>query len=315
MRCLALSRVFSSAGWSVGFACSRETFQSVKALGSANIECLILEVAENVEPKVIAARWPTIDILIVDHYNRGADLERACRQFIGCIVVIDDLADRPHDCDLLVDSSAASKDVYRELVPADCRVLVGPVFAPLAPEFLRARIRALRRRDGRPVERVLVSFGQIDSQNVTGIALNALEKMRTVMIDIAIGRSAPHFEELQRRAGGRVKLHADASNMPELMCNADLAIGAGGTTAWERCCLGLPSLLVAVANNQRGIIDTVSRKRAGIDLGRVENISEDQLAATLHTVFADAAERISMAQAGSILVDGHGAERIFEALS
>src|SRR6185295_15418548 len=111
----------------------------------------------------------------VDHYGRDISFERKCRPWAKRILVIDDLADRSHDCDILADSNASSDAKYQKLVPENCRLLVGPSFAPLRSEFRRARAAALARRTDTAVGRVLVSFGQIDSINVSGIALDILQ--------------------------------------------------------------------------------------------------------------------------------------------
>lgn len=313
MRCLALSQAFLSGGWSVGFACSRETFESVKALGTANIERLIIEGTIDEEPKAIAARWSNVDILVVDHYGRNARFEHACRAFSKRIVVIDDLADRSHDCDILVDSNAASEASYRNLVPANCRILTGPTYAPLAPEFRMARSEALARRDGRSVERVLLSFGQIDASNASELALRALADIGFKgEVDVAISRSAPHFSSINRRVreSSNVRLHADTSSMPALMTAADLALGAGGTTSWERCCLGLPSLMVELAKNQHGVINLIEKNGGGISLGPIEELSLERLREALCNLAADQVLLSRMGKAGFALVDGRGSERI-----
>jgi len=309
MRCLALSQAFLTGGWSVGFAGSRETFESVKAFEKANVERLVLNGLIEEEPRKIAARWPNIDILVFDHYGRDANLEGVCRPFVDRIVVIDDLADRQHDCDVLVDSNAISRMAYRTLLPANCLVLIGPAFAPLAPEFRRVRPKAMARRDGRPVERVLVSFGQIDAGNASELALDALEAAGFAgKIDVALGSAAPHFATIKKRTNSRIQLHIDVSNMAELMANVDLALGAGGTTSWERCCLGLPSLLVELANNQRGVIQLIEKKGAGISLGSIEKLSVERIGVALSEA-ANKTTLLRMAKAGTALVDGRGSDR------
>jgi UDP-2,4-diacetamido-2,4,6-trideoxy-beta-L-altropyranose hydrolase len=315
MRCLALSQAFLADGWLAGFAGTRETFKSVNAIEKADIERLILDDLVENEPHSIAAHWPNIDVLVVDHYGRDAKLERSCRPFAKRIVVIDDLANRLHDCDLLVDSSTTSEASYRDLVPASCHVLVGPSFAPLAREFRQARPLALSRRDGRSVEHVLLSFGQIDPQNATELVLDALDAAGyTSIVDIAIGSAAPHLMALRKRTNQRIKLHIDNPNMSALMSSADLAIGAGGTTSWERCCLGLPSLILEIASNQRGVIATIEQAKAGIGLGSIQQFSMERVAGAVHTLLADDNKRMQIAMAGANLVDGRGIERIMEML-
>jgi UDP-2,4-diacetamido-2,4,6-trideoxy-beta-L-altropyranose hydrolase len=316
MRCIALGRAFSSAGWSVGFASTKETFESVHAFNGVNIDRLPIESGAD-EPEAIGARWPNIDVLVVDHYGKDATFERACRAFSRRIAVIDDLADRTHDCDVLVDSNAPSTDRYRKLVPVDCEILVGPKYAPLAPEFKVARPQALARRDGRPVERILVSFGQADPDNVTERALRMLMAAGFAgIVEVAIGSAAPHLGSLRRYAEqhSNVRLRVDAINMAELMTAADFAIGAGGTTSWERCCLGLPSALIEIADNQRGVIATVIETGAGFDLGSRSSIQSEQFLSVVRKALADSygKERTYMAVNCSRLVDGLGIDRLLK---
>ena len=313
MRCLALSQSFLAGGWSVGFACSRETFKSVKAFDVANVQRLTLEVEREGEPKAIAKRWPSIDILVIDHYQRDAQLERACRAFAKRIVVIDDLMNRSHNCDVLVDSAASSEAAYRDHVPANCRILVGPAFAPLAPEFHLMRPAALARRDGRPVERVLVSFGQIDAGNTSELALRALADAGfRGEVDIVMGSTAPHLATISKLINELhgIRLHVDASNMSLLMTMTDLALGAGGTTSWERCCLGLPSLMVEIADNQHGVIDLIEKRGAGVSLGPVEKLNVKRTSELLRELIGNKTSLTHMSLAGAALVDGRGADRV-----
>src|SRR6202171_4253348 len=310
MRSLALGRAFSAGGWAVGLAATRDTFESVRALAMSDVKRIVLSGVPEHEAAELAAQ-PPIDILVVDHYGRGAVFERACRAFAKRIEVVDDLADRAHDCDLLVDSNAASAAAYRALVPANCRVLSGPAYAALDPAFRRARAAALARRDGRPVERVLVSFGQVDLPNATALALQALERARyTGAVDVVLGRAAPHLAAVRKEISAPARLHVDTVDMPALMTEADLAFGAGGTTSWERCCLGLPTLLVEIADNQRGVITALERADAALGVGPAAQTDPEAMAGVLRALLKDGKRRAQMAAASASLVDGRGAERI-----
>ncbi len=311
MRSLALARAFSSHGWQVGFAATKETFESVASLDASNFDRVILDTPVEEEPSAIKAKWPFIDILVVDHYGRDAVFERACRAFAKRLVVVDDLADRQHDCDLLIDSNASSEAAYGSLVPEGCDVLVGPAYAPLHSEFRRLRAATLKARESRPATRALVCFGQMDAHNATEMTLDALKKMDFHgPTDVAIGRAAPHLARLRERAGEFVKLHIDASNMPELMAAADFAIGAGGTTTWERCCLGLPGLVVELADNQRGVIKMIEQKKASISLGSIEDLGPEKIGTAFRELLADWQNLLRMSKASAMLVDGRGSDRI-----
>jgi len=310
MRSLALAQAFAAGGWSVALAATKETFETIPALAAAKVAQIILSGKPETEAVELAAHAP-IDVLVVDHYGRDATFERACRAFAKRIVVIDDLANRPHECDVLADSNAASAAAYRNLVPASCRVLAGPAFAALDPAFRRARATALARHDGRPVERVLVSFGQVDPPNATALALTALAGAGYGgSIDVVLGRNAPNFEAVRKKLLASARLHVDTVSMAALMTDADFAVGAGGTTSWERCCLGLPSLLVEIANNQRGVTAMLERAGAAASVGPINQLNPEALAHSLRAFLADGRRRRQMATACAALVDGRGSERI-----
>ena len=318
MRCLALASVFSEGGWQVAFAVSGETKQSISALAHCGYEVAVLpdNEADEEEAAILAGLWPAgMDILVVDHYGRGAPFQRACRPWVKRIAVIDDLADRPHDADVLIDSGAESGSLYRSLLPGSASVLIGPRFAIVHPAFRAARKSALVRRDGRPVARVLVSFGQVDVPNATAAAVAALEAAGfDDDVDVVLGSAAPHLADVREKAGKRVRLHVDADDMVGLMSAADLAIGAGGGTAWERCCVGLPAILVEIAENQRGIIAAVLGGGAGMNAGAVDAGLATRVGERLSDMLRIAELRIEMAKRGVELVDGRGAERILFAI-
>ncbi len=255
-------------------------------------------------------------MLVVDHYGRDAVFERTCRPWAKRIVVLDDLADRPHDADAVFDAAAPSAALYRDLVPPSCRIHVGPQFAIVHPSFRAARARALSRRTTRAVQRVLVSFGQIDSPNATTHALAALEEVAFKgEVDVVLGSAAPHLAQVQGAAGGQTRVLVDVTDMPALMSMADLAIGAGGVTAWERACLGLPAIVVEIADNQRRIISVLQREGAALSAGRMHAGIERSLSIVLDDILSNSEKRAAIALAAGELVDGNGSVRILETVS
>jgi len=312
MRSLALASVFAENGWQVGFASRAESYKAMPPLGASGYDIFSLPEDSASEAAALAAHWPGgCDLLVVDHYERDESLEHACRPWAKRILVVDDLADRKHDADVLVDSGAAAPAVYEKLVPATCRVLTGAKYAVLHPSFILAREAALSRRDGRAVSRILVSLGQMDPDNATALALDAIEMSGFGgAVDVVLGQSAPHLSAIRRRAKHRVNLHVNISNMPALMATSDLAIGAGGVSGFERCCVGLPSLLLQIAANQVNVIRTIATAGAGIDCGLAAGMQVENLAWHLGEILEDADRRQQMAVAGAALVDGRGAQRI-----
>ena len=316
IRCLALAGGFVDAGWLIGFAATIETFGSIEPLEAMPNDRLVVSGHPDDEPGELAGRWPDADVLVLDHYGRDVAFERRCRSWTRRILVMDDLGEREHDADILVDASAASASAYRGRVPRECRILWGPRHAVVHAKFRKARDRALARRQGQAVDRVLISFGQNDAANATTQALDALDDDGFKGgIDVVLGASAPHLAAVRGRTGADCRLHVNVHDMPELMIAADLAIGAGGATAWERCNLGLPSLSVTLAYNQRGNIKITADAGAAIDAGPVDRGLRARLAGHLRGLLCDGARLRRMSDAGAGLVDGGGVERIVGAVA
>lgn len=202
------------------------------------------------------------DWLIVDHYALDACWESALRQTAKNILVIDDIADRQHDCDLLLDQNyyADMNSRYTGKVPPHCQLLLGPRYALLREEFRRMR-KQVKPRTG-PVKRILIFFGGVDADNYTGRAIEALANIgiSDLHVDVVIGAQHPFREQLEITCAKHgFFCHVQTNRMAELMAVADLAIGAGGSATWERCCLGLTTLTICTADNQRKqIADTAS---------------------------------------------------------
>ncbi|MBR0694882.1 UDP-2,4-diacetamido-2,4,6-trideoxy-beta-L-altropyranose hydrolase [Bradyrhizobium lablabi] len=260
-----------------------------------------------------SAEW-----LIVDHYGLDARWESIQRTRIPRILAIDDIADRPHDCDLLLDQNlVAELDTrYQGLVPATCRFLLGPGFALLRAEFAECRRRlGVRRGD---VRRVLVCFGGSDPSNETAKALVAIKALpvASVSVDVVIGVSNPHIEAVSAicRTLPQATLHCGADNMAELMLQADLAIGAGGTMNWERCCLGLPTLAMDIADNQVAALTALARAGALDYLGSANSVDSGQIARALDAFTLNPSRMRAMGAAALALVDGEGSSRVCRAL-
>jgi UDP-2,4-diacetamido-2,4,6-trideoxy-beta-L-altropyranose hydrolase len=193
-----------------------------------------------------------IDWLVVDHYGLDVVWERMLRSHVCKLMVIDDLANRQHECDLLLDQNYESAERYKYLVTKNCRLLLGPHFALLRPEYaayrksMKPRIEELRR--------VLVFFGGTDQHNMTGLSLKVLSQseFRHLDVDVVVGANYEHHEDIGNQAAKRPKtiIYGPRLHLADLMAQADIAIGAGGVTNWERMCLGLPSLVVTIAENQ-----------------------------------------------------------------
>jgi len=196
------------------------------------------------------------DWIIVDHYALDERWESSVRESCKKLMVIDDLADRQHDCDVLLDQNYYSdmQTRYVSKVPAHCQLLLGPRYALLREEFrtLREKVKA---RVG-DVKKILVFFGGVDADNYTDLAMQALSELSSKQqVDIVIGSQHPNREQIQQACINHGFIcHVQTTIMPELMAEADLAIGGGGTATWERCCLGLPTICFCLAENQQKLI-------------------------------------------------------------
>ena len=318
MRCLALAEALeATGGWRCGLATRPETGAMVPSI--RNLRCDHVEI-DGDEPAALAGGWPSgCDLLVVDHYRRDADFEIACRPWARRIMVIDDLADRPHECDLLLDQTAGRETSdYGAIAPASCRMMMGSSYALLRPEFLAARASALESR-ARPVRRILVALGASDPGDATslvldGIALSGVE----ASIDVVLGKDTPHLANVRDRIASmphETVLRRAASNMAELMSSADMAIGAAGTTSWERCCLGLPTLIVITADNQRLVSAALNKAGAARLLGRPVELTAAKIGDAVARIANDHDARQTMAEKAAALCDGRGLDRVVLAIA
>jgi UDP-2,4-diacetamido-2,4,6-trideoxy-beta-L-altropyranose hydrolase len=316
-RCLGYADAFASAGHQVLFAISPETIACAPGLArSAHARIMLAGTDEPLAQALAGVGAGTADLLVFDVFCSGAREESAARPATRLLVVIDDMHDRPHDCDVLVNTNAlATPSHYVGIVPEGCRLFLGPSYAPLAPAFATLREAALRRRArGDSVARVLVSFGLTDPVNATCVALQELRPIAPPQVDVVIGSQAPHLAQVSAACADWATLHVDTSEMPRLMTEADLAIGAAGSTAWERCCLGLPSVAIAIADNQRGIASALARAGAATVFSDISEATNGRLRAVVANLLAEPTHRIDMASAAAEMCDGSGARHLVEAL-
>jgi UDP-2,4-diacetamido-2,4,6-trideoxy-beta-L-altropyranose hydrolase len=221
-----------------------------------------------------------VDWLIVDYYALDARWEQVLKAHCKKLLVIDDLADRPHVCDVLLDQNLGREATdYASLVPEHCIVLAGPRFALLRPEFAALREYSLQRRKMATIKHLLITMGGVDKDNATGQVLNALNNCNLppdLRITVVMGPHAPWFAQVQAQAAQMpwpTKVLVGVDNMAQLMAESDLAIGAAGSTSWERCCLGLATIQIALAQNQVTIAQALSNVGAALML-QVEIIAQ-----------------------------------------
>lgn len=302
MRCLTLANALREHGAKCHFICREHTGHLIEHIEAQGFKVSRLTYVPQMEIKNFAftddialpyhshwlgASWQTDadicrpilednapDWLIVDHYALDARWEAAVCRTDTRLLVIDDLADREHLADVLLDQNLGREaKEYTALVPTRCHCLIGPEFALLRPEFIQWRdVSLARRRQSMKLEQLLISLGGVDKDNVTGQVLEALKQWDLpdgCEISVIMGATAPWLNEVKVQANalpGPTEVVVNVSDMARRMSEADLAIGAAGSTSWERCCLGLPTLMLVLADNQREIAEALSRAGAAVFL-------------------------------------------------
>lgn len=264
--------------------------------------------------KILHKQQP--DWLVVDHYALDAGWEREVASAVSHIMVIDDLADREHECAVLLDQNLGRQPSdYDSLLPSYCAKLIGPEYALLRPEFAELRLASLDRRQNPKLNRILISLGGIDRTNVTGDVLEALagsELPSDVELDIIMGAAAPYLDDVKRQAlelPFRVTVSVNVQDMAERMCRADLAIGAAGGTAWERCCLGLPSIVFVLAENQRMGAEALVYSAGALAIEEVKKGLGSDLSAKIKEV-QELGVLATMARSASTVTSGKGAVNV-----
>ena len=257
------------------------------------------------------ARGFQADIVVIDDYGAGAKLEAPLVESGFKVVVIDDLADREHQCSLLVDPSFGRKVAdYQGLVPAGATVLAGPDYALLRPEFAQARDEALTRRNADRDHRILISLGLTDVGGHTALAAQLLAGLAP--LDVVLGSASPSLSSVSALSG--VEVHVDASNMAELITAADIGVGAGGVSVWERACLGLPSIVVILADNQARMARALDDAGVVMALDVRDEAFDQRLVTAVERLFSDGELRDRLSRNAAHLCDGRGAGRVADAI-
>ena len=291
MRCLTLAEALKEKGTQVEFICREHEGNLIDFIQGKGFKVHTLSMTENdveisrttslksengldhahwlgatqqqdAEPCKIILENMSPDWLILDHYAIDETWQIELQGTYKKLMVIDDLGDRKHLCDLLLDQNYGSmQDKYQVLVPANCRTLAGSNYALLRPEFSQWREFSLNRRLKPNLKEILISLGGVDPDNYTGQVLQALKQTvlpKEILVTVIMGATAPHLQSVQQQVQTmpyKTEIKVNVSNMAELIANADLAIGAAGATTWERCCLGLPSIQIVIAENQKLIAE------------------------------------------------------------
>lgn len=290
------------------FVAERGATPANALLDAAGVPCVRIDGDDDDDAEATRAIAADADWLVVDHYGLQAAWEDVAGADANRILVIDDLADRPHRCDVLVDPGRGDegRDVYAGLVPPNCKLFLGPSFAPLRKQF---RTPAVQRKRSAKVD-MLVFFSMADQGGLSARALSSLgeaDRANRIRFHAIVGKMRPGYAAA---AAENITFHEHIGDMAAFMDRMDLAIGAGGVSLWERCSRGLPGITVVINDNQ--IPGTAIAEAAGATVSMaVEDIgSAEDISAILKPLLDDPAKRETMGTAGRRLVDGRGAERL-----
>ena len=259
-----------------------------------------------------------IDWFVIDHYALDKELESFIKPYVGNVMVIDDLANRKHDCDLLLDQNLYMnlETRYQNLVSENTYQMLGPKYVLLRDEFLNARKNVTIRK--LPIQNILVFFGGADATNETAKALEAIKMLdaECFKAKIILGTSNNNFETVQKRCenNSNIKIFQSINNMSKMIGWADLCIGGGGTHTWERCCLGLPSLTVAIVEHQIEVARILDNMLISKYLGFYKSITHKRIVSEIKELAKSQKQFSEMSSRSMALVDGKGCERVVEKL-
>lgn len=336
VRCLTLAQALSGAGAQVRFVTRPHDLPVSDRIRAAGFEVAELPPASDpsgseasdysawlgvseqldAEQSLAAIEGDDVDLLVVDHYGLTATWESRLAQVCGSILVVDDLANRAHAADVLVDQNlrADGADAYDPLVPDGCRVLSGPSYALIRDEYVRARRPW---RGSERASRVFVSLGGVDDLALIDVILRGLAGLADQLETADLVVADPAAVRAAMGGTGAVlplRLHGPQPHLAGLMAKADLAIGAGGGTTWERLCVGLPSIVASRADNQRRGTGELARFGAVVDLGDAAELTSAAVRDAVQGLVASGQQRRQMRELGQALVDGRGRARVVESV-
>ncbi|WP_420547768.1 UDP-2,4-diacetamido-2,4,6-trideoxy-beta-L-altropyranose hydrolase [Curvivirga sp.] len=263
-RCLTLADQLSAIGIDVSFACSHETLRFVSKLQKTNYKIYPLDPLCDL-PYDVVDGVQSFDLLVLDHYDWELENEKNAVKFIPKLMKIDDLPEKKTIADVVLNQNLGiEKEDYSGLVKPSARLLMGPTFALLRPVFYETRKKIIHSRQiQKNVNDIVISPGLSDAADMTSIVLETLFEIGyNGKIQITIGRDSPNIEKIKETIKNEknIHLHVNCEYMEELYAKADLCVGAAGSSSWERCSLGLPTVSVIVAKNQEKIAHFLAEK-------------------------------------------------------
>ncbi len=317
MRCLALAAEWQSRGGSVTFLSRCESAKLRQRIEASGVEYIPLNEPHpshaDMETTLRLLEGGSRRWVVLDGYHLDTAYQRAIRGSGHRLLVVDDIAHLPeYHADIVLNQNITAPDLDYNCNP-DALTLLGAKYALLRPEF--AVWRGWEREIPEQARNILVTLGGGDPDNVTLKAVQALREVGDGCLNalVLVGYSNPNLELIESAAHCAktgIRVVTAATDMPRLMAWADMAISAAGSTSWELCFMGLPSLMLVVADNQREIAAKLHESQAAVNLGWAADASIEHIAGAVKQMRDDSALRDMLSQNARRLVDGMGAERV-----
>jgi UDP-2,4-diacetamido-2,4,6-trideoxy-beta-L-altropyranose hydrolase len=318
MRCLALAQAWQDSGGSAVFAMAETTPAVQSRLQSEGFEILSIEnpsdAGSEANQLAVVARERNAEWVVVDGYQFESDYQRELKMAGLKVLFVDDNGRAaPYFADLVLNQNLHANEQMYERREPHTELLLGTRFCLLRREF--NSWREWDRETSPTGRKVLITMGGSDPDRFTQVIIQSLRlvKIEGLEATVVVGGSSPHWASLQRAASefsGSLHLFRDASSMAELMAHADAAVSAAGTTCWELCLLGLPALLISVAENQRALAQELNNRGCAIHLGNPQELSAEQVASQLERLLDSSEIRSSLSRRARQLVDGTGSQRV-----
>jgi UDP-2,4-diacetamido-2,4,6-trideoxy-beta-L-altropyranose hydrolase len=318
VRCLTLAKEIAKQQSEIVFICAEVSEESASQI---NLAGFILERISTFEDEINDAQKVTevlkkytLGIAIVDHYGLNIEWNKIVFEHVKKLIVIDDLINRPFYCHLLISPNCFHTSAYNLLVPEFCELLLGPEFVFIKPEYIQNKKSSLKNS----IDRILIFMGGADSKNVTSKLIVALSEneFNSIHLDIVIGTNNSNKLEIDHLANerGNFTLYFDRPHLADLMNTADLSIGAGGNTAWERVCVGLPSFIITLADNQVPLANYLNNLGFVSYIGNYDIITNILIQNSIRKEIKDGQLRKNF-NANKNICDGMGVSRVAKRIS
>ncbi|SFC24441.1 UDP-2,4-diacetamido-2,4,6-trideoxy-beta-L-altropyranose hydrolase [Pseudoalteromonas denitrificans] len=333
MRCLTLANVLRNHGCKIEFACIQRQGDLILFIQQQGYRVAIIPYKQNgldnnLTPESIYQNdiqkkdshcfinklsVSNKDIVVVDHYGLDHHWASEIKKTACRILVIDDLANRQHICDFLLDQNLHENPSsrYKNKVDLNCNLFLGPKYALLRPEFYSER--PLLKQVNKRIPHFLVYLGFVDPKDTTSKIIAAIESLEfEVKVDFVLSELHPNFRELKSKALEleNIDIHLQPADILSILKRVDFVIGAGGSATWERCCLGIPSILFALTENQKVLAEELSKLNTVLYLKEKDVVSVDKIKQAIIAMVKSEAKRLSFSERSQALVDGVGAERV-----